>query len=506
MPKPIHESGAAVAATPTSTGLLEVEFITPGWGSSGYYSPAVIESAAPLFAVGTHLYFDHPTAEDHASRPERSVRDLAAVIVEAGQVSSDTGGVRGVVRPLAPYRDLLTDEAFAENVGLSIRGSATDVVEGEAEGRRGPIIEGLARIDSVDFVTRAGRGGRVLQVLESARPLEEARNVGQWVESHIHRDFTILADDMAAQGRLTRDERIQLSSAIGDALAAFVENLETNAAQLYARDIWDDPGAPAVARAVETIAQSPASRAALTARAQARGVAEATADERREQLANVVRSTHGGEDRYAWVRDFDDATVWFETYADDEASQLWQQAYTVADDDLSTFLTGTRTKVRAVTRYVPVNPAGQSTTQESEEDTMPNIEESRLRELEEAHGRVPTLESERDTAIRERDEAVGRLASRDRIDRARAVIAERATTHEVTFTALEQRGLLAGLPQTQEGALDEEAFTATVDEAAAEKKPKGGVRGFGGSGPAVGESTTRTSMDDIDRALGLKEA
>lgn len=171
MPKPLTESVNLAEASTSSddSGLLEVEFITPGWGSSGYYSPKVVEAAAPLFAVGTHMYFDHPTETEHHERPARSVRDLAAVITEAGAVNKTTGGIRGKVKPLAPYRELLTDEAFAANVGVSIRASASDIVVGEAEGRQGPIIESLVDLDSVDFVTRAGRGGRVLAVLESAR-------------------------------------------------------------------------------------------------------------------------------------------------------------------------------------------------------------------------------------------------------------------------------------------------------------------------------------------------
>ena len=40
---------------------------------------------------------------------------------------------------------------------------------------------------------------------------------------------------------------------------------------------------------------------------------------------------------------------------------------------------------------VPVDPAADTPTQESQEDTMPQIEEARMRELEEAAGRVPTL-------------------------------------------------------------------------------------------------------------------
>lgn len=406
MPKPLHESARTLAEATTSasddTGLLEVVFITPGWGSTGYYSRQVVEAAAPLFAVGTHMYFDHPTAAEDAERPERSVRDLAAVITEAGTVDKATGGIRGKVKPLTPYRDLLTDEAFASNVGLSIRGSATDITVGEAEGRTGPIVEGLAAIDSVDFVTRAGRGGKVLAVLESAR-LEEA-----------------------------------------------------------------------------------------------------TASDRTSQLRDVVRARYAGPGVYAWVRDIDAEAnvVWFEVSPESGPSATYQQTYEVGANDVDLTLTGEPVEVRRLTQYVPVTRPG-STTQESEEskeDTMPQIEEARLRELEEAHGRVPTLESERDTAVAERDEARRQLAERDRRDRAAALIAERATEAGVSFTALECRGLLAELPLTEAGELDEAAFTTTVDEAAKDKADavEGGiVRGFGGSATGGPGEVSESDFDAI---------
>ena len=172
MSKPLTESvnlTEAATTTESSTGVLEVEFITPGWGSSGYYSTEVLEAAAPLFKVGTQMFFDHPSESERHDRPARSVRDIGAILVEAGQVNAATGGIRGKVKVVAPYRELLTDEAFVKNIGVSIRASATDITVGEAEGRTGPIIEGLAEVQSVDFVTKAGRGGKVLQVLESAR-------------------------------------------------------------------------------------------------------------------------------------------------------------------------------------------------------------------------------------------------------------------------------------------------------------------------------------------------
>ncbi|WP_460871862.1 hypothetical protein, partial [Nocardioides pakistanensis] len=155
----------AATSSDTSSGVLEVEFITPGWGSSGYYSRQVLEAAAPLFTPGLQMFMDHPSASENTDRPERSVRDIGAILLEAGHVDKSTGGIRGKVKVVAPYRELLTDEDFVTNIGVSIRGSATDITVGEAEGRTGPIIEGLADIQSVDFVTRAGRGGKVLGVL-----------------------------------------------------------------------------------------------------------------------------------------------------------------------------------------------------------------------------------------------------------------------------------------------------------------------------------------------------
>jgi hypothetical protein len=63
-----------------------VRLITPGWGSSGYYSPQVIEAAATaqVFPAGLHMYLDHPSASEDRDRPERSVRHLAAVLEEDG--------------------------------------------------------------------------------------------------------------------------------------------------------------------------------------------------------------------------------------------------------------------------------------------------------------------------------------------------------------------------------------------------------------------------------------
>lgn len=400
---------AAGTATPSAGGVFLIDLITPGWGSSGYYAAGVLEQAATdkVFASGTQMFINHQTGQERNDRPEGDLRDLAAVLVEDATWTGES--LQAKARVFSPWRGVLDD--MKEDIGVSIRASA-DIEFGEAEGRNGRIIAKLVEAQSVDFVTRAGRGGRIVEVLEAAT-VQEARNIGQWIESRIHRDFTITADDMAGDGRLSREERIGLSSAIGDALQAFVTRLEADQPQLYTRDLYDGP--------TDTVADA------------------------MEALKNV-----------------------------------------------------------------PVVPAGQSTTQESKEDTMPEIEEARLRQLEEDAGRVTALESARDEAVKERDDARKELA--EARDTARKSTVSRIIAEaDADFSDLEASGLQAlAETHTEEGVLDEAKFKTAVDEAVAAKKAAEGagrVRGNGQRG-AVEDTVSEAELDELDDAVfgSIKEA
>lgn len=168
-------------ADSSKSGRLQVCLITPGWGSSGYYAAEVLESAASagVFHAGTQMFLDHPSESEMVDRPERSVRDLAAVLTENAQW--DGGALVSEVQVFGPYKDMLTDEAFAKSIGVSIRALAVGTA-GEAEGRKGTIVQELVEAVSVDFVTQAGRGGQVLQVLESARDKVVHRAVAHGVQ------------------------------------------------------------------------------------------------------------------------------------------------------------------------------------------------------------------------------------------------------------------------------------------------------------------------------------
>lgn len=157
---------ALAGEQPQTDGRIRLRIISEGWGSSGYYSRELLEAAAAKsFPAGTHMFLDHPTPTEDAERPVRSVKDLAAVLETAGSYSD--GSVFAEARVFGPYQPLISE--LREAIGVSVRAPGR-VEIGEAEGRTGPIVAEIGQAFSVDFVTRAGRGGQILELLESALP------------------------------------------------------------------------------------------------------------------------------------------------------------------------------------------------------------------------------------------------------------------------------------------------------------------------------------------------
>lgn len=195
MPKRIQETAARLLAEATGTpGRFKVRVISAGTGSSGHYPAATIRDAVErkVWAKGQHVYMDHPGVAEQDDRPERTLRDLVGVIDEDAVWDETSEAADAVVKVYSPYRPLL--EEMADDIGLSIRAWAESVM-GEVNGEPMPIITRLTEGLSVDFVTHAGRGGRVLEVLESATKVTS----------------TITVDEAT-----TSDRREQLQAAIRD--------------------------------------------------------------------------------------------------------------------------------------------------------------------------------------------------------------------------------------------------------------------------------------------------
>ncbi|KQS66249.1 hypothetical protein [Modestobacter sp. Leaf380] len=160
------QESTTVAPVVTSAGRLRVTLISPGWGSSCYYSAQVLEAAVrdKVWPAGTHCFADHPTQRELNDRPERSVRDLAAVLTTDARWSGSA--VVAEAQLLPGWAQTLGQPDMARSIGMSIRASA-ELEIGEAEGRRGRIATKIVDGQSVDFVTRAGRGGSY-EVIESS--------------------------------------------------------------------------------------------------------------------------------------------------------------------------------------------------------------------------------------------------------------------------------------------------------------------------------------------------
>ena len=313
---------AATIKGASTSGRMLVRLIDAGQGSSGFYPAETLKAAAEagVFHRGLHLYADHPSETERIDRPERSIRDIAGVLTEDARYDEETESLVAEAKTFAAWGPILTE--MHDAIGLSIR-AAAEVAEGEHDGAPARVVERIVEAQSVDFVTRAGRGGKVLSLLESARP-------------HITQPPT------------------------------------------------DDPA-----------------------------------------------------------------------------------------------------------------PAGQTiTTQESREDTMPQIEEARLRQLEEDAGRAPQLEEAVTQLTAERDAArAAANAARTAALTAQATALVAESGHP--FTSLERRGLIVDVPVTESGELDAEKLRTRIEEAAAELEERARAAAGRGFGSVATDSGDLAAFDEI---------
>lgn len=141
----------------------------PTHGSSGYYPEETVRRDGPrTFPIGTQIYFDHPGRTEREDRPERSVRDLAGKISSTPVFEGD-----GLYADIDFYSWAAgVVEEMAGDIGLSIRASA-EIVPGQVDGRATGVVSKLLEGVSVDLVTKAGAGGRLVTLLEAAQPVSE---------------------------------------------------------------------------------------------------------------------------------------------------------------------------------------------------------------------------------------------------------------------------------------------------------------------------------------------
>lgn len=154
-------------------GTLPIKIVEPGWGSSAYYGADVLERDGPnVFCAGTQMFWDHQTDMEEAERPENELNNLAAVLETAARWvpnHPDGPGLYADAKVFGPFDKKLEDLAPHIGVSLNTNGFAE---AGEKEGREGFILTELLKdnFTSIDFVTKAGAGGEIVALFESARP------------------------------------------------------------------------------------------------------------------------------------------------------------------------------------------------------------------------------------------------------------------------------------------------------------------------------------------------
>ena len=155
----------------------EIKLIAPGKGSSAFYPAEVLKRDGPrVFAAGTHVYLNHPTAAEEAARPEGDVKNLAGVLSTAAVYHEAHAKGPGLYARMKVFADhAQTVEEKAPHVGMSIRAS------GVAEARKMihgvPVLKELTSAESVDVVTKAGAGGMILTEAARAENKQEVSDM-----------------------------------------------------------------------------------------------------------------------------------------------------------------------------------------------------------------------------------------------------------------------------------------------------------------------------------------
>jgi hypothetical protein len=141
-----------------------IKLISPGRGSSGYYPPQVLQKAAEagIFKPGTQMFWNHDTDAEEAARPEGDLDRLAAVTTtpaEWHEHGHDGPGLYARAKVFSDYADKVKEKG--PHIGLSIRAGGDRDESAKGPDGKPRVITALRNAASVDFVTKAGRDGKI---------------------------------------------------------------------------------------------------------------------------------------------------------------------------------------------------------------------------------------------------------------------------------------------------------------------------------------------------------
>jgi hypothetical protein len=231
-------------------GTVPIKLIEDGWSANGrYYPKDVLErDGANAFPAGTHMFWDHPTATEAEDRPERSLRDLSAVLISDAKWMDDGpagSGLYSDAKVMADYQPFV--EELAPFIGVSIRAAGITNRGTAPDGQSGDLVERITVGKSVDFVTTPAAGGEIVSLFESVRatgptprkdrPMPPTTNLEE-----VQRELTEANRELAeatALGDLAAAERDRLreGQVITEARTAVTEQLAKLAPEQQLPDI-----------------------------------------------------------------------------------------------------------------------------------------------------------------------------------------------------------------------------------------------------------------------------
>lgn len=157
-----------------ATATYPIKLISPGRGASGYYPPEVLKKAAEskVFKAGTQMFWNHDTNAEESARPEGDLNRLAAVTTSDAQwmeAGHDGPGLYAHAKVFSDYADKVKE--MGPHIGLSIRAGGDRDESAKGPDGKARVITALKNAASVDFVTKAGRDGKIFT--ESKREGED---------------------------------------------------------------------------------------------------------------------------------------------------------------------------------------------------------------------------------------------------------------------------------------------------------------------------------------------
>lgn len=226
MTKQLLESSSTLIEQ-ADKGTYKVLLITPGRGSSGLYTEDMLRTYGPeAFPAGSHSYIDHLNEGE-----TRSPSKMIGVYENDAYWDEELGGLVADLKPFTHFKQFVKEVAPHAGFSISAQGNGEMIEEnGESFFRVDELLPHVT--NTVDLVSYAGRGGRLVESL-----LQEALN-------STHSESSAGAEKKENETMATLEEKV-------DGLTAEFAKLVTAQEAAATAEVTEEQIAEKVAEAVK---------------------------------------------------------------------------------------------------------------------------------------------------------------------------------------------------------------------------------------------------------------